>query len=148
MTTNIEIAKAEALELIRAHSWDQRKNGESTCGHPGCEDHPLTRKVIHTVMKFGADWAMEDALAAVEAAQTVQWGWSLMGHDLFIVTEDDRLVGFEVRAPEEIRQRWTEELRAERAAREAGRSTTSLRRSSSMWNSRTTSTARQTWTTS
>lgn len=115
-TTNIEISKDEAIELIRAHAWDRREGSQSTCGHPGCEDHPLTTRVIHTVMRFGADWAEEDAIAAVRAAQTVQWGWSLMGHDLFIVTEDDRLVGFDVRAPEEIRQRWAEEIRAARDA--------------------------------
>lgn len=119
MTSQIEITKAEALDLIRANSWDRRES-ETTCGHRGCEDHPVTTRVIHTATRGGgADWEVADALAAVEAAQTVQWSWSLLGHDLFIVTEDDRLVSFEVRAPDEIRDRWAEEVRASRQAREA-----------------------------
>lgn len=118
-TTNIAISKDEAVELIRANAWDRREGNASTCGHPGCEDHPLTTRVIHTVMRFGADWSEEDAIAAVCAAQSVCWGWSLMGHDLFIITEDDRLVGFQVQAPEEIRAQWAREMKAAREARDA-----------------------------
>lgn len=116
MTTNIEISKDEAAELIRANAWDRREGNESTCGHPGCEDHPLTTRVIHTVTRFGADWSEADAIAAVRAAQSAWWGWSLMGHDLFIITEDDRLVGFQAQAPDAIRDQWAAEMRAAREA--------------------------------
>jgi hypothetical protein len=66
---------------------------------------PEPRKRIHaTAGGIGADW---DADAAVRFARqpgaACSWAWSLMEHDLLVIA-NDRLIRFEVRAPEEIRE--------------------------------------------
>ena len=105
LTTN------EARRLITENAWERRE-GE-TCGHPGCEDHPRTRAVIHTTLGgFGADWDLRAALDALDSAQTIEWSWSLMGHDLLVVTDEDKHLRFGVRMPEQMR---TEQIAAARA---------------------------------
>lgn len=75
---------------------------------------PVPRRMIHsTAGAFGADWSAEDAVAFARKPEAgCFWTWHLMQHDLMVVA-DDRLVHFEVKAPEEIRTRL---LTAERAA--------------------------------
>lgn len=93
------IAKEEAIAALRKHAWTQQSD-EVTCGHPGCEDHRAEgRTVIHSFLgAFGADWDLEDAIAAVESAQKVAWSPNWIGHDLAVQTAEGKVVRFEAKA--------------------------------------------------
>lgn len=121
--TEFEISKDEARRLIADHAWERREGDESTCGHRGCEDHPVTRTMIHGQTGFGSDWSLESALQTVEAAQSIYWVLSLLGHDLCVIREDGKPVTFDVRSPDEVRQRLINGVRA--ADRDSGASGTS-----------------------
>jgi hypothetical protein len=88
--------REEIKRLMREASWEQPLR----CTHCDGEGNlPGGPRQIHTLLGgFGADWNLDDALAAIDRATDVQWGWSLLGHDLKALV-DGKVVAFGVSRP-------------------------------------------------
>lgn len=81
------LTKAEAIELVRKHSWADEVE---SCGHRGCEEHLIDGpRSIHTRRGgIGADNSLESVERDIESAQEIGWVDSLLGHNLAIVQPD------------------------------------------------------------
>lgn len=115
---DFSVSVNDALELVRTYSWDRHEK-DTTCGHTGCEDHPVTTRVIHATRSFGCDWQIDDALDAVRTAKSIRWALNLFRHDLAVEQEDGSVVCFEVPAPQEVRDALIAQMRAAHAQEEA-----------------------------
>jgi hypothetical protein len=63
------------------------------------------RTIVHSVMisgrlMLGADWDLVDLIKAIIEAKEVMWFEDPMGHELALMTTDNRAYKFEVKRPE------------------------------------------------
>jgi hypothetical protein len=69
----------------------------------GPESIDSGRTLLHSrAGGIGADWDLDDVLAFIEKADEVGFGFSLLGHEMYVVAQDDgreRVVHFDVTAP-------------------------------------------------
>lgn len=102
MSEPVYISNEEALDALRRAAWTEPAPEEATtCGHPGCTDHPGEgRKRIHTLLGFiGADWDLPDAEEYIRTAKRCAWVEHPMRHNLGVIGADDRTIYFEARRP-------------------------------------------------
>jgi hypothetical protein len=102
------IGKEDALAAIQAASWTQpatEPEEDTACEHLG---HGVQR--IHTFAgPFGADWDLTSAEDAIRSAKKCEWVNHPLGHDLAVLTANDRKIFFDVRRPAGQRQGAPEE---------------------------------------
>lgn len=98
-----EITKDEAREAVTAAAWTE--NGEDFDPCPNCNWRKKEpRTLIHSKAGgIGADWPLNSAVEFVDRSTRVAWVLSIFGHDL-AVEADDRMVQFEARAPQDVRE--------------------------------------------
>lgn len=83
--------------LVREAAFDTKKD----CEHcRGTGEVAGGRLIIHSQAgAFGADWDLDDVLAAIDKAESVHWQQSIFGHDLVVTEPGGRLVSFDVKRP-------------------------------------------------
>lgn len=95
------ITKVEAIAALREQAFQAITN-KTTCGHAGCEDHPVYRPIVHCVGSFtGADWDLESAVALVEQAARIEWVSNWADHELAVEEVDGKRWHFSIRRPGE-----------------------------------------------
>lgn len=105
MSEPMYISNEEALEAVRGAAWTEPADEkDTTCGHPGCTDHPGEGRLrIHTYGRmFGADWDLTGAEEFIRTAKRCAWVEHMMGHELGVIGADDRPIYFDVRRPAEV----------------------------------------------
>lgn len=84
---DLELGREEAARLLTAAAFTEER------------ENPRT--VIHSrAGGIGCDWDLADALALLPDAKLVGWTTGMLGHDLGVVTADDRSILFDVKRPE------------------------------------------------
>lgn len=96
----------EARLLASEHAWEEGVDCPH-CGGSGRAEGG--RKRIHSVLGgIGADWDLDEVLAAIDSAVEVRWGDGFMDHDLLVVVPNDGLAGrylvyaFQVPSPTKV----------------------------------------------
>lgn len=97
MPEDVEITKDEALVAVREASWAKQVE---TCGHRGCEEHLGDGpRYVHCLSGFGIDLPLESAEQEIREALKVGWSDHWMGHELVVITADERVHRYEAKRP-------------------------------------------------
>lgn len=93
-----DVEKREHVKhLVREAAFDTKRDCENC---RGTGEVAGGRLIIHSQAgAFGADWDLDDVLAAIDKAESVQWGRSPVGHDLVVTEPGGRVVCFDVTRP-------------------------------------------------